>query len=765
MMGNTLFSVEPWKLTETRLNQTQMRLAESITSTGNAYMGARGNFEEKYSGDCHRGTYLAGVWYPDKTRVGWWKIGYPEYFGKVPNAPSLLEIGVRVGEEEIDLNQNEVLSFRRVLDMRRGVLERVFRVRVPGGEVMCEVERFFSAARPHVLAIRYRVTPAFDAQVEFTPALDANVSNEDSNYGETFWQPDGEGEADEGIAYLCACTRENPFATPRFRVACAFACGRETGIYASASGRVQRTVLRAVRAGETAELVKLVAVATSRDVEEEQAVAAHALAQLRQAQQTGYDALLQEQEEAWRARWEKMDVRIDRDVAAQQGIRFNLFQLLCTYDGSDPRLNIGPKGFTGEKYGGATYWDTEMFCLPMVLSTMGEKAAAALLRYRYDQLPQAMANAKKLGCAGALYPMVTFTGEECHNEWEITFEEIHRNAAVFYAIWYVYTYTGDKESLQTYGMPVMLEICRYWVSRATYQPKRRKYMILGVTGPNEYENNVNNNWYTNRMAKFCLETFYRLIRDVTGTSCLKARGLKQRELTVFARVAAQMYLNEERDGLCVQQDGFLDKELLPASSLPAQERPINQHWSWDRILRSCFIKQADVLQGLYCLRHMYSDDVIRRNFAFYEPMTVHESSLSACVHAVLAAQLGEEEKAMEMYARTARLDLDDVNHDTADGLHITSMCGSWMAIVKGFAGMRTETGALVFAPCPPAEFGPFSFRILYQGRLLCFAYDGAGRFTLEVQRGAPLLLMVYDACALLRREEPQVFCVRRPQAR
>lgn len=743
----TLFSIDPWKLTETQLHRDEMRLSESLTSTGNAHMGARGNFEEKYSGDSHPGTYLAGVWFPDKTRVGWWKNGYPEYFGKVPNAPAILEIGVRVNGEEIDLARNEVAAFRRELDMEHGILSRAFTVRFAQGEAACETERFFSAARPEILAIRYRVTPSFDAEVCFTSAVDANVRNEDSNYGGTFWQPKGEG-AEEEKSWILSQTKENEFGTPRFTVCCAFSCGG--GEHGAAQGRAQRAVTKTVRAGETAELVKLVAVATSRDFAEDDELKAHTLDALVTAESAGYDALRREQADAWRARWDNMDVVIENDAAAQQGIRFNLFQLLSTYDGSDLRLNIGPKGFTGEKYGGATYWDTEMFCLPMVLSTLGQDAAKALLRYRFDQLPQAMANAKKLGCAGALYPMVTFTGDECHNEWEITFEEIHRNAAIFYAIWYYYTYTGDKDYLKQYGMPVMLEICRYWVSRVSWQPKRRKYMILGVTGPNEYENNVNNNWYTNRMAKFCLETFFDLVQYVTGAICVRDRGMDGPELLRFARVAKNLYLPERNDGLCEQQDGFFDKDLRDVSTLAPEERPLNQHWSWDRILRSCFIKQADVLQGMYCLRHLYPNDVIRRNFLYYEPMTVHESSLSPCVHAILAAQLGEEEKAVEMYARTARLDLDNINNDTEDGLHITSMCGSWMAIVKGFAGMRTERQELHIEPCAPEAFGPFSFRIMYQERLVQVSLRG-DTCSLLLVSGSPLIMFFYEECVVLHK--------------
>ncbi|MDR0928181.1 MAG: glycoside hydrolase family 65 protein [Oscillospiraceae bacterium] len=748
----TLFDIHPWKLIETTLHREDMRLSESLTSLGNAHMGMRGNFEETYSGDCHRGTYLAGVWFPDKTRVGWWKNGYPDYFGKVINAMNLLEIGVSVDGHAIDLAKDEVIDFRRELDMEHGLLFRRMTVRTERGNVTIEAERFLSIRRKTLLAIRYRVTPSFVARVVFTPALDANVRNEDSNYAETFWMHSGQGALGEA-AYVLTRTKENPFGTPRFTVGAAMRASYVQNLKAN-PGRVSFSAAHIVKAGETAEIVKMVCVDTSRDHETDEGLMASIQRELTAAWETGYCALRQEQCDAWRARWDDMDVRIDEDDSAQQGIRFNLFQMLSTYDGADPRLNIGPKGFTGEKYGGATYWDTEMFCLPMILSVMPPQAGQNLLAYRYLHLEKAKENAQKLGCEGALFPMVTFTGEECHNEWEITFEEIHRNAAMVYAAFMQYEYTGDAATLRRYSFPVMLEICRYWVSRAHFHEKKRRYMILGVTGPNEYENNVPNNWYTNRMAQFCLETAARYARTVIGLSGLKAYKSGEREIAKFERVARKMYLPEDhKTGLFLQQDGFLDKDIRPAASLDPAERPLNQHWSWDRILRSCFIKQADVLQGLYCLRHLYDEETIERNFAFYEPLTVHESSLSPCVHAILAADLSHYDKAIEMYRRTARLDLDNVNNDTEDGLHITSMCGSWMAIVKGFAGVRTEQGYLELAPHVPWAFRSFAFKMKYQGRDIDFEIRD-GHLTMRLRLGAPINVRVDGQWLSLSGEAP-----------
>ncbi len=754
----TLFGAHPWKLVETELHKDDMRLAESLTSIGNASMGMRGNFEEAYGGECHRGTYLAGVWFPDKTRVGWWKNGYPEYFGKVINAVNLLEIGVMVNGTPIDLSVLPVKSFYRELDMESGILLRRAQVLLPEGAVFIEAERFVSIVRKELLAIRYRVMPSFPGRVCFTPALDANVRNKDSNYGEVFWENSAQGQ-DEQEAFVLTRTRENPFGTPRFTVLAAMNIMAKPSFHAE-DGRVWATVEQSVAAGEIAELTKLVCVDTSRNHETDRALHAHVMSALREAATIGYTALSREQSAAWRTRWDAMDVRIDDDDSAQQGIRFNLFQMLCTYDGADPRLNIGPKGFTGEKYGGATYWDTEMFCLPMILSVMDEKAGRSLLQYRYLHLEKARENAKKLGCQGALYPMVTFTGEECHNEWEITFEEIHRNAAIFYAIFMGYTYTMDKQYLRDYGLPVMLEICRYWVSRVTYSEKKRCYMILGVTGPNEYENNVSNNWYTNRMAKFCLEQLGHYIRTVLGFPALKPFGGSEREIQRFERIAKKLYLPEDkRLGIFLQQDGFLDKDIRPADALPSEERPIHQHWSWDRILRSCYIKQADVLQGLYCLRHLYDRDTIDRNFEFYEPITVHESSLSSCVHAILAADVGRYDKAVEMYRRTARLDLDNVNNDTEDGLHITSMCGSWMALVKGFAGLRTEMGYLELRPSVPPAFRSFAFKIRFQDRVIGFEIKG-NKLQIVLHEGPAFLIMVYDQWITLKPNKLKVITIK-----
>ena len=731
------FEIHPWKVVETGLDKERMRLSESLTSTGNGYMGMRGNFEEDYTGDTHLGTYIGGVWFPDKTRVGWWKNGYPLYFGKVINAVRLNGIHVEVDGETLDLNTAQVESFYRELDMQNGLFLRRFTVRTAGGSVRVEAERFVSLAQKELLAVRYRLTPDYDAHVVMRPYLDANVRNLDSNYDETFWDMLEEEETEDALALLTK-TKENPFGTPRFAVSAAMSCwadGLEMAGRRLDSGYVETRYEGDVAAGEDVVMEKYALCFTSRDYDEK-VLSTLSLKAAARAREVGYDALRDAHTAAWRDRWAGCDVTIQGDDAAQQGIRFNLFQLLSTYSGDDARLNIGPKGFTGEKYGGATYWDTEAYCLPVYMAIAGQDVAKQLLLYRWLQLDGAYHNARQQGLKGALYPMVTFTGVECHNEWEITFEEIHRNGAIAHAIFNYATYTGDMDYMLREGLDVLCGVARFYTDRVHFSNRHGKYMIHGVTGPNEYENNVNNNWYTNRIAAWSIGLFVTQARRASQER-RRELAITEDELAHMVDVVEKMYYPEDAElGIFVQHDTFLDKELMPASDIPAGERPINQHWSWDHILRSCFIKQADVLQGLYFLNHLYDVETIRRNFDFYEPMTVHESSLSPCVHSILAAQLGYRQKAVEMYQRTARLDLDNINNDTDDGLHITSMAGSWLAIAHGFAGMRTTDG-LSLSPFLPDAWQGYAFQFHYRGRVIRVSVR-PGQALVELLQGKPL---------------------------
>lgn len=710
--------VDPWKVISTDVSEKK-RVQESLTSIGNGHMGLRGNFEEGFSGDTHIGTYIAGVWFPDKTRVGWWKIGYPDYFGKVINATNFIPVTIRINGHQLDLAKDEVTDYSLELDMKEGILNRSFIWTKDGLEVEFNFSRFVSVDVKELAVIHIEASVLNgEAEIEMLPHLDGDVVNEDSNYEEKFWLERNRGL--EPYPYLTTKTKENDFGTERFTVTTMMSNeveGLEKVSSDESFMKVEETFKGVVSKGEKATITKHVAVVTSRDVEEtDQVKEAHTL--LKTATEQSYEALKQAHIDGWAERWKNADVVIDGDEASQQGIRFNIFQLFSTYYGEDPRLNIGPKGFTGEKYGGATYWDTEACILPMYLSITDEEVSRQLLVYRHNQLEQAHINAQKQGLKGALYPMVTFTGVESHNEWEITFEEIHRNGAIAHAIFNYSTYFGDESYLLDKGIDVLTAISRFWADRVHFSERKQQYMVHGVTGPNEYENNVNNNWYTNKIATWTLRYTMESLDKVSDEKRQELQ-VSEEELSQWQDIVDRMYYPyDEELGVFVQHDTFLDKDLRPVSALKPEERPINQSWSWDKILRSPFIKQADVLQGLYFLNHEFTLEEKEKNFDFYEPMTVHESSLSPLVHSILASELGKKDKAFEMYERTARLDLDNYNNDTEDGLHTTSMSGGWLSIVHGFAGMRTTQGELTFEPYCPTQWNGYQFKLKYRGRLI-----------------------------------------------
>ncbi|MDD3893150.1 MAG: family 65 glycosyl hydrolase domain-containing protein, partial [Bacteroidales bacterium] len=635
-------------------------------------------------------------------------------------------------------------------------LERSFTCKMPSGiKVEVSAKRFLSIVNSELGAIRYSIKPLNGAaNIKFQPYLDADVGNEDSNYGEKFWDV-VEANASSAEAYIVTKTKK-----------LGFHVGHAMRFSLYINGQLQKTNATAINhekyvaasfevkanAGDELVLYKYGAVISS--LNHQKGTFIKVLSDLLDsALDKGFNQMLEEQASAWQDVWSHSDITIEGDIAAQQAIRFNIFHLSQTYTGEDDRLNIGPKGFTGEKYGGSTYWDTEAYCLPFYMITHGQKVARQLLLYRYKHLEKAIENAEKLGFSdgAALFPMVTMNGEECHNEWEITFEEIHRNGAIAFAIFNYVRYTNDKAYLADFGLELLIAVARFWEQRVNFSQEKGKYVMLGVTGPNEYENNVNNNWYTNLIATWCMEYTDEIVSYVKKTQPEKYSALvskisfdEKNEIAKWREIREKMFFPvDEKLGIFLQQEGYMDKEQVLVKDLNPKHRPINQKWSWDRILRSCFIKQADVLQGLYFLEDRFDIETIRRNFEFYEARTVHESSLSPCVHSVQASLIGDINKAYELYLRTARLDLDDYNNEVKEGLHITSMAGTWISIVEGFGGMRVRDNKLSFKPLIPKQWKSYSFRVWFRENVLQVNINGEF-ITITNEEGPSISVIVND---------------------
>ena len=562
-----------WLIIEEGFIPENNRISESIFSIGNGKMGQRANFEEKYSGDSLRGSYVAGIYYPDKTRVGWWKNGYPEYFAKIINSTNWIGINITINGEELDLATATIHSFQRVLDMQHGLLSRTFVAELKNGnQVEVIAQRFVSIDNTAIGAIRYAVKAInFSGEIVITPYLDGDVFNEDSNYDEKFWVEVSK-EICNNEGYLTIETLKTKFqvCTAMYFQVLKNSQPEKSEVTNSLCEKYVEAVQKVnVNIGDVITIEKYAATISSLDFQVDQ-LTQQAKEFVTQAKNNGFDLLFESHKNLWLKKWETSDIKIEGDVAAQQGIRFNIFQLNQTYSGEDERLNIGPKGFTGEKYGGVTYWDTEAYCLPFYLSTAPVEISKKLLLYRHRHLTKAIENAEKLGFNGgaALYPMVTINGEECHNEWEITFEEIHRNGAIAYAIYNYINYTSDREYLAPYGFEVLLGISRFWSQRINWSGKKQKYVMLGVTGPNEYENNVNNNFHTSYMAvwtlKYTLEAVEFLQKEFPYLyeemiSKWKFNAIK--ETKRWKDIIEKMYFPfDAKRNIYLQQDGFDDKE-------------------------------------------------------------------------------------------------------------------------------------------------------------------------------------------------------------
>ncbi|HWS61083.1 MAG TPA: glycoside hydrolase family 65 protein [Flavobacterium sp.] len=730
-MNQDYIKPDNWSIIEEGFDKESVKSSESLFSIGNGAMGQRANFEESYTGETFQGSYIAGIYYPDKTKVGWWKNGYPKYFAKVLNAPNWIGIDIDINGENLDLNTcTQVKNFRRELNMKEGWYNRSFEATLQNGtEIGVNIRRFLCMNLDEVGIINYEITALNkDTKINFKPYVDAGVTNEDANWEEKFWEP-LEVKSNENQAFVTAQTFKTHFKVTTFMQNLLFVNGKNSTISPSNSNtgtdKIQFSYEVNIAKGQNSSIQKIGGYTVSLNHENTMSAAETVI---KSALAKGYDQLLAEQIEAWSKIWEMSDITIEGDVKAQQGIRFNIFQLNQTYLGKDSRLNIGPKGFTGEKYGGSTYWDTEAYCIPFYMATKDQQVARNLLTYRYNQLDKAIENAKdNLGFknGAALYPMVTMNGEECHNEWEITHEEIHRNGAIAFAIYNYYRYTGDYSYIPEKGLEVLIGIARFWHQRANFSTEKNQYVILGVTGPNEYENNVNNNFYTNYTAKWCIDYATEQIRKVAAEyssdfkRIIEKVKLTEEEIQEWLKVANNMYFpKSEKLGIYLQQDNFLDKELVTVADLDKSQRPINQKWSWDRILRSPYIKQADVLQCFYFYEDHFSLEELKRNFEFYESFTVHESSLSPCVHSIQAAKLDKIDMAYTFYLRTSRLDLDDYNKEVEEGCHITSMAGTWMSIVEGFGGMRVKDNQLHFSPKIPKQWKEFSFKINFRNQIV-----------------------------------------------
>jgi maltose phosphorylase len=462
-----------------------------------------------------------------------------------------------------------------------------------------------------------------------------------------------------------------------------------------------------------------------------------------------YPEAAKENARYWQTFWNRSDITIEGDPEAQQGIRYCIFQMQQTYRGAIESTNIGAKGLTGEAYNGNTFWDTETYCLPYYLFSNPE-AAKALIGFRHRTLPQALARAKSLDCQGACYPVATTDGTESCTLWQHASLQLQPTTAVAYAIWHYVKITQDLDFLFSQGAELLIHICRFLASRGQWSPQRNTFGYYAVMGPDEFHMMVNNNCYTNFMAK---QTFLYALKVLAEMPQEKKNDLLQQlacqpeELSSWQNVADHMFLPHNAEtGVFEQHEGFFDLPHIDIDSIPVQDFPLYQNWSYDRIYRFDMIKQPDVLMFLFLYNQSFPREEKQANYDYYEPRCIHESSLSPSLHSILAAELGRKAEAFDLFKFATRIDLDNYNRNTAEGIHLTSIAAAWMNVVYGYGGLRSDGEQLVFQPTIPPHWTSYRFQIVYRNSVVRVEVTQK-QARLQLIDGTPLSALV---CGRLR---------------
>jgi alpha,alpha-trehalose phosphorylase len=729
--NDTLY--HPWKIIETAIDDRRMDDRESLFTVANGLLGVRGTLEEG-SFAWRRGSYLNGFYETGPIEYGERAYGFPEESQTILNVADARTILLRIGGENFDTSTGELEEYHRELDMREGVLRRSLVWKSPGGvRLRYESERFTPLTRPGLLV----QTSSFavldeEARVELVSRVDGKVRNqsegEDPRAGGRLGARSIRYErprSDESGGLLRARTAESGLGYAVCLGHRVYAGGREVnGELRSFAADEEAGIVfeRTIPAGERIELEKYAAY--SYGAAEELGQVEETVRSMRsEAMHTGSADLRKEHFSFLSEFWERADIRIDGDPPLQQGIHFNMFHLLQSA-GRDGTTSIAAKGLTGEGYEGHYFWDTEIYVLPLFTYTRPE-IARGLLEYRYSVLEHARARAAELSQRGALFPWRTINGNEASAYFLAGTAQYHIDADISYGIKKYLQISGDRE-FRRKAAEILVETARMWADLGGYVPRRgNAFCINGVTGPDEYTALVNNNYYTNIMARDNLLSTARMVEELRENepeiyrSLAEAVGLREEETEEWRRAGEAMYLPyDEELGIHPQDDTFLEKELWNIADIPPEKRPLLLHYHPLVIYRYQILKQSDTVLALFLQSNRFRLAEKKRDFDYYDPLTTGDSSLSPCVQSIIAAEVGYPEKAYTYLKQTARIDLDNVNGNVRDGIHTAAMAGTWSAVVYGSAGLRDYDGVPRFRPHIPSAWRRISFSLTVRDQLL-----------------------------------------------
>ena len=733
-----IYPIEQWNITETEFKKENNYRNETTFALSNGYIGTRGTFEEAYPFDVDtglEGNFVNGFYESNEIRYGEANFGSPLLSQSLLNLPNLKEIHVILDGEEFTMEQGEVKEYTRILHMKDGILERKLTWTASSGK-MTEIHifRLVSFARKNIMAIRYQVRPVnYAGTVEFVSKMQADVENHTRktnpivDYGPFGRRLDPDKvKAENDISYYEGTTKGS-----HLTVACGSVhelwCDGQTvtDVNWMAEAGEMDTVSRvslSAKEGECVTLDKFICYSTSLDMEKEK-LEAFVQDELAAAKSEGYEKLKEQQKSYMQDFWKAADVEIKGNEELQQGLHFNLFHIIQSA-GRDGKTGMGAKGLSGEGYEGHYFWDTEMYVLPVFVYTDSE-LAKQLLNYRYDTLDDARDRARVLGhMKGALYPWRTINGKEASTYFPLGTAQYHINADIAYAFKLYLDITGDDQYLIDRAAEVLVETARVWADVGCFaECKDNKYCICSVTGPDEYNAIVDNNFYTNLMARenirsamWALDRMKSLDEDAYNKLVEKLE-LEDEELEYWERIINNMYFPfDEKLQIYPQDDGFMMRKPWDESKIPEEKRHLlyeNYHPLF--VYRQKMSKQADAILGMLLHSNFFTEEELKRNYDFYQTVTLHHSSLSTCIFGILASQIGYDEEAYKYFSQSARMDLDDMHDNFYAGIHAANMAGTWQGIVFGFAGVRSNTGELTIHPKLPEQWKSYEFCVEYHG--------------------------------------------------
>jgi len=709
---------DPWRIIEEGWHKERNLVAESIFSLGNEYMGVRGYTEEISGAESLRGSYFNGIYEEIDLEKSYKGIVTKTHF--MVNTVDWLHTEIKAEDETLDIASCEISNFRRVLDMKEGTFTRSFDWHTKNGSLIhIEFIRFLGMENAHEAFQKIRFSVS-GGDVRLYAVITNSFNTTHGWNKKKYWKQIKQDWFDHGTAIQGQTIRtgQQIFSGFTWKASDGAKWAKKENsagyeiilpLKNNSEGWIEKSIYNYA--------VKELNTATEKVWEQGMAALKKGL--------SGFDEALEQQRKYWNAFWENSDIRIEGDPVNQQGIRFCIFQIHQTYHGYDPSNNIGAKGLTGEAYNGHTFWDTETYCLPFFLFS-NPQAARNLLDYRYATLGAAKERAKALDCRGACYPIATLNGEEGCNLWQHASLQFHPSTSVAYGIAHYVNISGDTEFLYEHGAEMLVEICRFLESRGSWNTDKTGFGFYAVMGLDEFHMMVNHNCYTNFLAKKTFEYTVRTIKEMEENApskyaaLCKKINLSETECCNFSRYAEKMIiLYNEKTKLFEQHECYFSLPHIEISQIPVTDFPLYHNWSYDRIYRTDMIKQPDVLMFLFLYSNEFSKEVKRVNYEFYEPRTIHESSLSPSIHSIFASELGKPADAFRFFAFATRMDLDNYNRNTGEGLHTTSIAAAWMNIVYGFGGLRSDgitsqNKELILNPSLPRQWKEYEFRILYR---------------------------------------------------